>query len=229
MTHIQETGVIRVAMDPSLEPFEFVDIDGNPTGFDVDLARQIGARMGVDVQFVTTSYDGLYDALVAGRADIIVSALYPDPSRTHAFAFSPPYFQAGEMLIVREDSTIGGVLDLAGREVMVIYGTHAHMLALHWEQTLTPPPILLPGDAADTILSVLAAGYADAVLVDNITAQMYMKDVVGLRVLGSPVNDNPYVVAARLEDKILIDAIADILAEMRDDGTIDGLVDRWLR
>lgn len=229
LTRIQERGVLRVAMDPSLEPFEFVSGEGQPVGFDVDLAKQIAMRMGVEIQFVTTSYDGLYDSLTADRADIIISALYPDPALTHAFAFSPPYFQAGEMLIVREDSTINGVQHLAGKQVMVVYGTQAHMIAQHWEQILNPSPILLPGDATDTILSVLAAGYADAVVVDNISAQIHLKENPGLRVLGSPVNDNPYVIAARIEDNALIEAIGDIVSEMEKDGTLDSLLERWLR
>ena len=229
LTRIQQAQVLRVAMDPSLEPFEFVDGSGHPTGFDVDLAKQIGARLNVDVQFVTTNYDGLYDALTVGRADIIISALYPDPSRSQTFAFSPPYFQAGEMLIVRDDSTIQGVGDLAGREVMVIYGTEAHMIAQNWQQTIDPPPVLLPGDAAATVLGVLAAGYADAALVDNISAQAHLREIPGLRVIGSPVNDNPYVIAARVQDRDLIQAVADIIVEMRTDGTLDALLDRWLQ
>jgi len=228
LTRIQQAEMLRVAMDPSLEPFEFVDGSGHPTGFDVDLAKQIGARMNVDVQFVTTSYDGLYDALTVGRADIIISALYPDPSRSQAFAFSPPYFQAGEMLIVRDNSEIQGVMDLAGLEVMVIYGTEAHMIAQNWQQTIDPPPVLLPGDAAATVLGVLAAGYADAVLVDNISAQVHLRDIQGLRVLGSPVNDNPYVIAARAQDRDLIQAIGNIITEMHTDGTLDALLERWL-
>jgi polar amino acid transport system substrate-binding protein len=227
LARIQKTG-LRVAMDPSLEPFEFVNVEGQPVGFDVDLAKQIGMRMGVDIHFVTTNYDGLYDALTTGRADIIISALYPDPAMTHAFSFSPPYFQAGEMLIVREDSSINGIQNLAGKQVMVVYGTEAHMIAKHWEQILDPSPVLMPGDATDTILSVLAAGYADAVVVDNVSAQKHLKENPNLRVLGSPVNDNPYVIAARIEDKALIEAIGNIVSEMEKDGTLDALLERWL-
>lgn len=228
LTRIRESGVLRVAMDPSLEPFEFVDSTGNPAGFDVDLARQIGARLGVDVHFVTTGYDGLYDTLMVGNADIIVSALYPDPSRTQTFAFSPPYLQAGEMLVVREDSDIKDVSDLTGKQVIVVYGTQAHMLVQQWQETLNPPPVLLPGDAPETILSVLAAGYADAVLLDNISAQIHLRNIPGLRIVGSPVEDAPYVIAARVKDRDLIENIGNILAEMRADGTIDTLLERWL-
>jgi ABC-type amino acid transport substrate-binding protein len=228
LTRIKESGVLRVAMDPSLEPFEFVDSTGNPAGLDVDLARQIGARLGVDVKFVTTGYDGLYDTLTVGNADVIISALYPDPDLTHSFAFSPPYLQTGEMLVVREASDVKGVIDLAGRKVIVVYGTQAHLLAQQWQQTLNPPPELLPGDAPETILGVLAAGYADAVLIDNISAQIYMRNLPGLRIIGSPVNDSPYVIATRLEDSALAEGIGAILAEMRTDGTLDALLDRWL-
>ncbi|MBN2004274.1 MAG: amino acid ABC transporter substrate-binding protein [Anaerolineae bacterium] len=228
LDRIQEAGVLRVAMDPSLEPFEFVDGNGQPVGFDVDLAKQIGARIGVEIQFVTTSYDGLYDALTAQKADIIISALYPDPARMDGFAFSAPYFQAGDMLIVRESSAINGVNDLAGKQVMVVYGTEAHLIAEQWSETLSPPATLLPGDAPETIIAVLASGYADAVLVDNISAQIHTAKVPGLRIVGSPVNDNPYVIAARAEDKALIDAIGKIIQEMHQDGTIEQLFQRWL-
>lgn len=226
---IREAGILRVAMDPSLEPFEFVDSNGRPAGFDVDLAQQIGARIGVDVQFVTTSYDGLYDALTTQKADIIISALYPDPTRTQSFAFSPPYFQAGDMLIVRADSGINDVADLAGKQVMVVYGTEAHMIAQQWMESLNPPVTLLPGDEPKTIIEVLASGYADAVLVDNISAQIHASSANGLRIVGSPVNDNPYVIAARADDKALIEAIGQIIQEMRQDGTIEQLFQRWLQ
>ncbi len=225
---IREAGVLRVAMDPSLEPFEFVDGNGQPVGFDVDLARQIGARIGVEIQFVATSYDGLYDALTAQKADIIISALYPDPARTQAFAFSPPYFQAGDMLIVRKDSTINDVNGLAGKQVMVVYGTEAHLIAEQWVETLSPPVTLLPGDAPETIIAVLASGYADAALVDNVSARLHVTADTGLRIVGSPVNDNPYVIAARVEDKALIEAIGQIIEEMNQDGTIEQLFQRWL-
>ena len=62
---------------------------------------QIADALGVNAQFVTTGYDALYDALTVGRADIIISALYPDPSRTAAFAYSTPYFNGGDVAYCR--------------------------------------------------------------------------------------------------------------------------------
>jgi hypothetical protein len=77
-------------MDASFPPFEFWDGEGNLVGFDVDLGREIAARLGVRVEFVANlSYDGLYDALAAEQVDVVISALYVDPTRMADFAYSP--------------------------------------------------------------------------------------------------------------------------------------------
>lgn len=229
LKRIQSAGTLRVALDPSFPPFEFVDAADQVAGLDADLAQAIAARLGVEAHFVTTGYDALYDALTAGRADVIISALYPDPSRMQTFTFSPSYFNAGEVLVVREDSPIAGVSDLAGKQVALVFGTEAHMVALQWEKTMPTPPILLTGDAPETITSVLAAGIVDAVILDNVTAQIALANTPGLRVLPSPITDEPYTIAARKEDAKLIEAISDILEEMQANGELEALIRRWMR
>lgn len=229
LRRIQSAGVLRVALDPSFPPFEFVDGAGQVVGLDVDLARAIATRLGVETHFVTTGYDALYDALTAGRADVIISALYPDPTRTQTFAFSPTYFNAGEVLVVPNNSSITGVDDLGGRQVALVFGTEAHMIALRWETTMSTPPIVLTGDSAETIISVLAAGRVDAVIVDNVTAQISLRQTPGLHTLSPPVTDEPYTIAARKEDKSLIDAIGAIITEMQADGELDALIRRWMQ
>lgn len=229
LKRIASTGVLRVALDPSFPPFEFVDGAGQVAGLDADLARAVAARLGVEVHFVTTGYDALYDALTVGRADVIISALYPDPSRMQTFAFSPSYFNAGEVLVVRDDSAIHGVPDLAGKQVALVFATEAHMVALRWEKTLTTPPILLTGDSPETIISVLAAGIVDAVILDNVTAQTSLRHTPGLRALAPPVTDEPYTVAARREDAKLVEAIGAIIGEMQANGELDALIRRWMQ
>ncbi len=229
LKRIQATGTLRVALDPSFPPFEFVDAAGQVAGLDADLARAIAARLGVEAHFVTTGYDALYDALTVGRADVIISALYPDPSRMQKFTFSPSYFDAGEVLVIREDSPIAGVPDLAGKQVALVFGTEAHMVALQWEKTMPTPPVLLTGDAPETITSVLEAGIVDAIILDNVTAQIAVANTPGLRVLAPPITDEPYTIAARKEDAKLVEAISGILAEMQANGELEALVRRWMR
>ncbi len=229
LKRIQATGTLRVALDPSFPPFESVDGTGQVAGLDIDLARAIAARLGVEAHFVTTGYDALYDALTVGRADVIISALYPDPDRIQTFTFSPSYFNAGEVLVVREDSPITGVSDLAGKQVALVFGTEAHMIALQWEKTMPTPPILITGDAPETITSVLAAEIVDAVILDNVTAQMALVDTPGLRVLPTPITDEPYTIAARKEDAKLVEAISGILEEMQANGELEALIRRWMQ
>jgi ABC-type amino acid transport substrate-binding protein len=229
LERVQATGVLRVALDPAFPPFEFVDAEGELAGLDVDLAREIAGRLGVEAHFVTTGYDGLYDTLTVNRADVIISALYPDPSRMHAFAFSASYFNAGEVLVVPAASAIDGVEDLAGKQVVLVFGTEGHMLALKWERMMDTPPVLMTGDSPDTVISVLAAGKADAAIVDHVTAQMARAHTPDLRVLPPPLTDEPYTIAAREDDAQLLRAIESILQDMRASGELEALIQRWMQ
>lgn len=219
LARIQEAGVLRVALDPSFPPFEFVDETNQSSGLDVDLARALAEQLGVEAHFVTTTYDGLYDALIVGRADVIISALYPDPTRTRDFVFSTPYFNAGEMLVAPLDAGITGPADLAGRRVAVVFGTDGHMAALEWEATLA-----IYQSAAEA-LTALAAGEVEAAVVDGVTARAAAKSALLLTLL---VTDEPYVIAARREDAALIDRFDAILDTLRGDGTLETLLDRWI-
>ncbi|HQJ11804.1 MAG TPA: transporter substrate-binding domain-containing protein, partial [Anaerolineae bacterium] len=160
-----------------------------------------------------------YDALIVGRADVIISALYPDPTRTRDFVFSTPYFNAGEMLVAPLDAGITGPADLAGRRVAVVFGTDGHMAALEWEATLA-----IYQFAAEA-LAALAAGEVEAAVVDGVTARAAAKSAPLLTLL---VTDEPYVIAARREDAALIDRFDAILDTLRGDGTLEALLDRWI-
>lgn len=103
------------------------------------------------------------------------------------------------------------------------------MVALQWEKTMPTPPVLLTGDAPETITSVLAAGIVDAVILDNVTAQIAVTNTPGLRVLPVPITDEPYTIAARQQDAKLIEAISGILEEMQANGELEALIRRWMR
>jgi cystine transport system substrate-binding protein len=105
------TGILRVGMDASFPPFETIAADGTLVGFDVDLAQELGQRLGpalsgaegIEVQFVANlPYDGLYDALAVDRVDVVISALVVNPARVADFAYSTSYFDAGQVLVVQE-------------------------------------------------------------------------------------------------------------------------------
>src|SRR5690606_9616189 len=74
---MQETGVLRVGSDAGCPPREPLDERWQVVGFDVDMARGVGRRVGLEVPFVHLAYDGLYHALVTGQVDVLISALVP--------------------------------------------------------------------------------------------------------------------------------------------------------
>jgi polar amino acid transport system substrate-binding protein len=227
VAEIQEAGVLRVAVDPSFPPFAYIEGDAI-RGLDADLARELAARLDVEAQLVTTNFDGLYDALTIGRADVIISALYPDPFRTEDFVFSNAYFNAGDVLVVPQASDVQAVADLAGRDVGVVFGTSGHMAALAWEETLPVSPTLVSHETAEALLDALDDGAFDVAVVDNLAARRAVAADASLRMLVLPQQREPYVIAARAEDAALIEKFNALIAEMEADGTLATLQARWI-
>jgi ABC-type amino acid transport substrate-binding protein len=246
---VRAAGVLRVGMDASFPPFETIAADGTLAGFDVDLAQELGQRLGVDVQFVANlPYDGLYDALAVGRVDVVISALVVNPSRMADFAYSAPYFDAGQVLVVREWETgvggqrpeadgtsvvegacpepVEGMADLGGRTLAVEFGTRGDLEARKWARRLSGLAVV-PYQTAAEALAAVEARAADAALVDHVSAKSGAGR--GLVVVGEPVVEEPYAVAVHRESRYLLRAIDDALAEMEADGTMEALTEKWLR
>lgn len=228
LNRVRSSGMLRIAVDPSFPPFEFVDSAGQIVGYDADLARALAESLGVDAHFVTTGYDALYDALTVGRADVIISALYPDPGRTAGFAFSRPYFNAGEVILVGEGSPISGPEDLAGRPVACVFGTSGHMELLQLEKTLVPSPAVIAVDDPVTITTLLRTGTVDAIVIDRVSAQLAVGSDPSAGILTPSLTDEPYAIAVKREDTKLLEALEEALAALESDGTLEKLAHTWM-
>lgn len=229
LDRILETGVLRVGMDASYPPFEFIDGEGNLVGLDVDLGRELAARLGVEARFVANlSYDGLYDALTADVVDVVISALYVDSTRMADFAYSYSYFNAGQVLVIRADASgVGGVADLAGRTLAVEWGSEGDVVARQWARRLVGLTVL-PCPTAEEALARVASGEADAAVVDHLSVLQAIGKGMPLRIVGEMLTDEPYAIAVRREDGALLRAINGALTAMEEDGTLPRLRKRWL-
>ncbi|MGD2145610.1 MAG: ABC transporter substrate-binding protein [Anaerolineae bacterium] len=226
---LRETSVLRVGMDASFPPFEAVSENGSLVGFDVDLAREVSRRLGLEPQFVANlPYDGLYDALTAQRVDVVFSALAINPARTADFAYSVPYFDAGEVLVLRNDAHgIQSIADLDGQRLAVVLGSHGDLQARQWSRRLADL-VVSHHQTPAAALDAVAAGAADAALVDHVSALQGVGMGSSLTVLAEPVVSAPYAAAVLRESRSLLRGINDALVAIEEDGTMDRLVAKWI-
>jgi ABC-type amino acid transport substrate-binding protein len=226
---IEGTLVLRVCTDPSWPPFEYIRPDnGQVDGFDIELAGLLAERLvpSLRVQVVSVGFDGLYDALLAGRCDAVLSALPYDPLRTEDVVYSVAYFNAGDVLLTREDVTgIEGVDDLVGRVVGVEWGfvPQGDSRQRDLLRNLPARRYDTPADA----MRALHAGEVEAAIVDRISALAYTKECQGLVFVGEPLHDVNYIIPVRAEAFTLHEKIDEVLLEMRQDGTMETLQARW--
>jgi ABC-type amino acid transport substrate-binding protein len=227
LERVQSDRVLRVGLDASFPPFETLDTTGEVTGADADLARALAARLGAEPTFVNLGFDGLYDALLAGRVDVIISGLPYDARRTQDVIYSPPYFNAGQVLVARAgDTALSGSQALASQTVAVEWGSQADMEARRLKQTVAGLTILSRPTAQDA-LQALAAGQADATIADSVSAHQFMRSNTGQVRVVEALTDEPYVIASRARSRRLAEAINQALLELRQSGELDRLLARW--
>jgi len=226
---VRETGILRVCTDPSWLPFESINpTTGQVDGLDADLARLLAPRLspGVQAEFVVVGFDSLYDALTAGRCDAVLSALPYEAARTRDVSYSFAYFNAGPVMVVREDTAgIEAVADLEGRAVGVEWGFVPEGDTR--ERLLLQQIGLRRYDTAGDALRALQAGEVDAAVVDRISALTYLHQCEGLRIAGAPVVDVDYCIPVRPDSVLLLEEINRVLLEMREDGTLVRLQEKW--
>jgi len=225
---IEREGVLRVGLDPTFPPFE-VTTEKGLEGLDVDLARALADELGLEAEFVYFGYDGLYDALATEQTDVLISALVIVTGRTRDFAYSEPYFNAGEILVMPSGSSIVEMPDLSDRRLAVELGAQGHVEATQWAKRL-PGLTVVPFTGADEALSAVAEGAADAALVDGVSGRLYLKERPDseLTHAAEPVTVEPYAMVVRIEDEVLLDKLDEALTSLKASGEYDKMTARWL-
>lgn len=228
---IVESGVLRIGLDPTFPPFESTGDDGL-SGFDVDLAEALAAELGLQAEFVHFGYDGLYDALGTMQVDVLASALVIVPGRMRDFAYSEPYFNAGEVLIVSADEeAFFEMQDLDGSLLAVELGALGHVEAIEWAKRLSDLTILT-FESAGAALEAVQAGQADAALVDAVSGRSFIagqtSDSGALRRLSEPVTVEPFALVVRSDDQELLRNLNAGLEVLKESGRLDEIVHRWV-
>lgn len=215
---IWERGALRVGLDPSFPPFVSLDGSGKLVGYDVELARELGRRLELEVAFVTSSFDGLYGALQAERFDCIISSVPYDPYLTQDVGYSHPYFDAGQVLVITAaQGEIGGVRDLAGREVGVEMGSEGHMEAMRLARRLESVT-LAPYSTPQEVIWAVREGRIQAAIIDSVSAYEFIARWGGVKTLIPMLTREPYVIVVRFQDRALLRKINQALQAMEAEG-----------
>ncbi len=221
-----KTGVITVATDATWPPFEYVDAESKAiVGFDVDLMRAIAAAAGFEVRIVNVSWDALLAGVAQGEYDAAISVITITPERQRQMLFSDPYYNAGQVIVVRSDETaLQSPADLAGRRAGAQLGTTGAM-----EIEKVPGALLKTYDTIDLAFLDLLNGQIDAVVVDNPLAQGYVARYAGkLRIAGAPFTDEWYGIAVAPGRTDLLERINRGLQQVRESGQFAALEQQWL-
>jgi polar amino acid transport system substrate-binding protein len=220
---IQREKVLVVAIDPSYPPFAIYG-DPEPIGLDADLAHALAEKLGVTVRFSWQGYDGLYDTLLLHHADVVISALHPDSSRTQDILYSPPYADAGQVFVTLPATTsIGDWSELAGQRLAVEFASEGDSAAQKYLAQHPNAFTLQRLLSAEEALQAVVAGTAETALVDRISAGAFGQNLT----LSAPIIPDLYVVAVYRKDWTLALEVNRALVELEADGTLDALVQKW--
>ncbi len=225
---IQSANELVVGIDPSYPPFENVNASGELAGYDVDLATELARRLGLRARFISLDIGSIHDGLIAKKFDVIVSSLPPLPEYAKRVAYSRPYFNAGQVLVLGPHAdTFNSVDDLSGQRVGFESGSSAEVETRKLAARF-PNLAFVSFTTVEAAQNSLRAGNLDVVVVDGVTALEWRAGWNELRVISEPLTVEPYVVAVRRVDGLLLKEIDRALVGMEQDGTLMVLRGKWL-
>jgi polar amino acid transport system substrate-binding protein len=238
---ICDAGAITVSTDPAYPPQSSLnDQTGEYEGFDIDVATEIAARLGVAVEWEAPAWDVITAGGWNGRWDMSVGSMTPTNSRQEVLHFTQPYYYTPAVVVVRGDDTSVSDLatDLDGKRIGVCSGcTYEQFLAKDLDiEGFTFDFVIDDAevngyDTDTTALQDLASGRVDAVITSLTTAQGYIDAGNPVKIVGDPVFYEPLSVgfdrSAEPSAESLAEAVDTIVGELHEDGTLTSLSEKW--
>lgn len=211
-------------------PFNYVDSDGNPTGIDVELATEAFRRMGYKAVFVNINWDDKQELLSSHTIDCIWGSFSMN-GREDKYRWAGPYMKSRIVIAVNKDSDIYTTEDLLDKTVAVQAASKPEEMFLNMADSRIPRiRSLLSMKNRELTYPMLSKGYADALAVNEVIINQYMKDYnMQFRILDEALDTVGLGVAFDKNDKRDIDRrLTDILINMRDDGTEKEILEKYV-
>jgi polar amino acid transport system substrate-binding protein len=220
--------VVVVGTDAAYAPFESQNEKGEIVGFDIEVVQAIASKAGFEVKFVNTPWEGIFNALGQGDRDMVVSAVTITDERKQTMDFSNPYFDAQQLIAVKEDSKVARFADLKKLKVGVQTGTTGDEAVTQLlGKTSTN---IRRFESTPLALKELESGGVDAVVADNGVVVHYVANNPGGRfktVADPEFVPEQYGIALKKGNAELLDKVNQGLAAIRADGTYDRIYAKY--
>ncbi|MDY2698527.1 MAG: basic amino acid ABC transporter substrate-binding protein [Lachnospiraceae bacterium] len=219
-------GVLTVGTNAEFPPFEYVDDNGEPDGFDMALIKAIGEKLGVEVVIDNMEFASLVSS-IGSKIDVAIAGMTVTPERQESVNFSDSYYEAVQYVILPADSEIATADDLVGKTIGVQLGTTGDFIA----SDIADTTVSQYNKAVDAV-NDLINGRVDCVIVDKNPALVFEAKFEGqvVAVDGAQFAFEPeeYAIAMPKDDAALAEQINAALEEIKADGTFDELVKTYI-
>jgi len=231
---------LRVATNSGWVPQSYLDDHNQLVGFDIDVAREIGRRLGLQVKFDTPEFSAMTGGHWHGRWDIAVGSVTPTKARAQVVDFAGIYYYSPYVFAVHKDSKATSIADLNGKQIGVETGTTSEDYIRRRLQIDAPdaPPVtysVVPGGVhtyADSMLPFDDLRLGDGVRIDAViapeqTVQQAIASGYPIRILPGYAFREPLTVLADKGNPQWTARVARVIAEMKADGTLGALTTKW--
>lgn len=220
-------GVLTVGTNAEFPPFEYVDDNGEPDGFDIALIKAIGEKLGVEVEVENMEFASLVSS-IGSKIDVAIAGMTVTDERKESVDFSNSYYEAVQYVILPADSDIATADDLTGKTIGVQLGTTGDFIATDDIADSTVQQYNKAVDAVNDLIN----GRLDCVIVDKNPALVFESKFEGQvkAVDGAEFGfgTEEYAIALPKGDTALVDAVNAALEEIKADGTFDELVKTYI-
>ena len=218
-----EAGKLTMATNATFPPYEMTTDSGEIEGIDIDTAKAIAEKLGLELQVDDMEFDAALLSVQQGKADMVMAGVTVTDERKAVMDFSDSYATVIQSVIVPEGSDIASVDDLAGKKIGTQRGTTGY---LYCSDDFGEDAVVAY-DNGLTAVQALNNGQVDAVVIDNAPAKEYVAANPGLKVLDTSYAEEDYAIGLA-KGSALEDAINAALEELKADGTLQSIVDKYI-
>lgn len=219
-----EPGKLIMSTNAAFPPYEMTTDSGEFEGIDIETAQAIADKLGLELQIDDMDFDAALLAVQQGKSDMVMAGVTVTDERQNVMDFTDSYATGIQSIIVKEDSDIASVDDLAGKKIGTQRGTTGY---LYCSDDFGDENIVAYDDGL-TAVQMLNNGQVDCVVIDNAPAKEFVAANPGLKLLDTAYVEENYAIGVGKGNTELKDAINTALEELKADGTLQAIVDKYI-